>query len=172
MDHGSIPHGTKCSMNMLWNTQIIDTCIIFREWHISSNGLFALSFFGILGLAIVYEGLRLLQTSIEVSTAQKEVATEGTSLGRLPDIGESNPLIQGRPRRHSPSLFFRLLRSVLYGISVFLAFFLMLVFMTYNAYLILAVVLGATTGHFIFSPYMNVAGDISERQLARGIACH
>ncbi|KZS89031.1 Ctr copper transporter [Sistotremastrum niveocremeum HHB9708] len=140
-----------------------------------TSGLFALSFFGLLGLAIVYEGVRLLQTQFEVCTAHKEVESNGTNLGALPEIGERNPLIERRPKRRSPrlsSFLFRLLRSALYGISVFLAFFLMLVFMTYNAYLILAVVLGATTGHFIFSPYMNVAGDISERQLARGIACH
>lgn len=84
------------------NTQIIDTCIIFREWHISSNGLFALSFFGILGLAIVYEGVRLLQTQFEVFTAHKEVESNGTNLGALPEIGERNPLIERRPKRRSP----------------------------------------------------------------------
>lgn len=76
------------------------------------------------------------------------------------------------------------MRAVLYGASVGLSFFLMLVFMTYNvrmtagfsnidsytfvqAYLILAVVLGAIIGHYMLGEVMepdSIGG--------RGLACH
>lgn len=44
-----------------------------------------------------------------------------------------------------------LLQTVLHMLQVFLSYILMLVFMTYNVWLCLAVVLGAGTGYFLFS---------------------
>lgn len=111
------------------------------------------------------------------------------------------------PRTPVP-LFARILRAVLYGASVFVSFFLMLVFMTYNvclpyplyrplphfsmtalenratdftdflvlwdfqAYLILAVVLGASIGHFVFGAYMDVDGVLAGAGAGKGMACH
>jgi copper transporter 1 len=76
----------------------------------------------------------------------------------------------------------------LYGATVFLSFFLMLVFMTYNvrlastpeppyitdslpsqAYLILAVVVGAALGHYIFGGHMDLDATSVD---AKGMACH
>ncbi|KDN35859.1 Ctr copper transporter [Tilletiaria anomala UBC 951] len=65
----------------------------------------------------------------------------------------------------------QLQRSILYGASVFLSFFLMLVFMTYNFYLIGAIVFGAILGHYLFNrdlaqqSRLSLLGD-------RGAACH
>lgn len=74
---------------------------------------------------------------------------------------------------------------------MFLSFFLMLVFMTYNvrtqsiwpkphllihnvqAYLVLAVVLGAGLGHFYLSDKMDVDGVLaSGGEDGKGMACH
>lgn len=43
-----------------------------------------------------------------------------------------------------------LVRSSMYAVLVAISFWLMLVFMTYNGYLMIATVLGAGFGHFIF----------------------
>ena len=84
----------------------------------------------------------------------------------------------------------RLTRAALYGAQVFLSFFLMLVFMTYNvrllsslyslsysmfivqAYLIAATVLGAAIGHFIFSSHMDIDAVLSGGAADKGMACH
>lgn len=88
----------------------------------------------------------------------------------------------------------RALRAALYGATVFLSFFLMLVFMTYNvrscylmltipmliysgaalqAYLILAVVFGASLGHFVLNGYLDVEGVLlGGGGDAKGMACH
>ncbi|KAJ3008963.1 hypothetical protein NUW54_g2960 [Trametes sanguinea] len=66
----------------------------------------------------------------------------------------------------------RVSRAVLYGASVFLSFFLMLVFMTYNAYLILATVVGAALGHYIFSSHMDVDAVLASGVDGKGMACH
>jgi len=66
----------------------------------------------------------------------------------------------------------RALRAILYGATVFLSFFLMLIFMTYNAYLIAAVVIGASLGHYIFGSTINVDAILAESSGGKGLACH
>jgi solute carrier family 31 (copper transporter), member 1 len=81
----------------------------------------------------------------------------------------------------------RILRAVIYGVQVFISFFLMLVFMTYNvrlsystfpnvadllqAYLIFAVVLGAGIGHFVFGAAMEVEAVLAGVDLGKGLSC-
>ncbi|EEB94476.1 hypothetical protein MPER_06702, partial [Moniliophthora perniciosa FA553] len=142
-----------CSMNMLWNTQIIDTCIVFPSWHISSTSSFVFSCIAIVALGIFYEYLRIVQKSfdqrIALSLSKGKRKNQPRSRSQSPETVESQGLLTGRSVLHPSTAGFvvpfvpRVIRAVLYGATVFLSFFLMLVFMTYNAYLILAVVLGA-----------------------------
>jgi solute carrier family 31 (copper transporter), member 1 len=47
------------------NTQIKDTCIVFRQWHISSHFVFVLSFIAIIFISLGYEYLRAYQRSVD-----------------------------------------------------------------------------------------------------------
>ncbi|KAG9316346.1 copper transporter [Chiua virens] len=169
--HGGHDMPPMCSMNMLWNTQIIDTCIVFPSWHIRSNAGFVVSFFAIVALGVLYEYLRLFQSSVDARIrAQINKGKRAAS----PVSGRSTPatdredagLLNGRRvkvGRVVVPVHYRTLRAVLYAVSVSLSCFLMLVYMTYNAYLLLAVVVGAGIGHYIFS------GSLEE---SRGMSCH
>jgi len=180
-------------MNMLWNTQTINTCIVFRQWHISSTFSFVLSFFVIVALGILYEYLREVQKTVDRRIAAglrgsgAELARESRSGSRAasssPEVlseVEDAGLLTGRRALKRASgcgtpvpLVARITRAVLYGLTVFLSFFLMLVFMTYNAYLILAVVAGAALGHFIFGKELDVEGVLSGVGAGgKGMACH
>jgi len=188
--------GPKCSMNMLWNTQIINTCIVFRQWHISSTFSFVLSFFVIIALGVLYEYLREVQKTVDRriaaglrgsgaerargsrsgSRARREASSSPEGLSEVEDSG----LLTGRRALKRASgcgtpvpLVLRIIRAILYGVTVLLSFFLMLVFMTYNAYLILAVVAGAALGHFIFGKEIDVEGVLSGGGAGgKGMACH
>ncbi|PWZ00172.1 Ctr copper transporter, partial [Testicularia cyperi] len=59
------------------------------------------------------------------------------------------------------------LRSSLYALSVFISFWLMLVSMSFNAWLISAIVAGAGIGHFLFSRDFTSLSDDTQ-----GLACH
>ncbi|TDL17288.1 Ctr copper transporter [Rickenella mellea] len=179
MDHGG-GMGGKCSMNMLWNTQIVDTCVVFPQWHIRSNTDFVVSFLVIVAIGVFYEWLRGFQRTADVQIARSLDQAKGK--GRVvrgrsspsPDP-EDTSLLTGRRLSKltllSPPA--RVTRAALYGATVFLSFFLMLVFMTYNAYLILAVVLGAGIGHYVFGGYMDVDSVLSGGSKdAKGMACH
>ncbi|KAJ6562162.1 Ctr copper transporter [Mycena capillaripes] len=151
----------RCSMNMLWNTQVVDTCIVFRSWHVSSTFTFIVSCAAIMGLGVLYEALRTFQRTVDARIA-RDLAPSAISLSDTTDADDN------ASKRTPIPLAPRTLRALLYGASVFLSFFLMLVFMTYNAYLILATVLGAALGHFIF----NGTADVLGKDGARGMACH
>jgi len=178
-------NGPTCSMHMLWNTQIEDTCIVFRQWHISSHFVFALSFIAIIFISLGYEYIRAYQRSVDRRIAQ--ALSRGKGRDKSAVSGRSSPepyssdvedagLLSGRPKKVSfstPVPFYpRVLRATLYGAQIFVSFFLMLVFMTYNAYLILAVVLGASIGHFVFGAVMDVESVLAGGDSGRGMACH
>ncbi|KAI0645810.1 Ctr copper transporter [Trametes meyenii] len=196
-DHGGhggghdmpMPSGPTCSMNMLWNTQIEDTCIVFRSWHISSTTAFVFSCAVVVGLGVLYEWLRTAQRTLDRRIAAtlsaqgkgKAAASrvDGPVSGRsTPEFeSEEAALLTGSlvPKAHvgTPLPFSaRFSRAVLYGASVFLSFFLMLVFMTYNAYLILATVVGAALGHFVFSSHMDIDAVLAGGADNKGMACH
>ncbi|MBW0569788.1 hypothetical protein O181_109503, partial [Austropuccinia psidii MF-1] len=81
----------------------------------------------------------------------------------------SQLLKSNNPKPHGQIIVPRsiqLTRSLLYVSNIALSFFLMLVIMTYNAQIILAVLAGAFVGHFIFHR------QLTNNESNRGMACH
>ncbi|KAF8320819.1 Ctr copper transporter [Clavulina sp. PMI_390] len=171
--HGGMPMPAKCSMNMLWNYQITDTCVVFRSWHISGAFTFVLSFLIILLLGITYEWLRKLQRALDIQTAQRITRASSPSIPMEADNENgTSPLIGVAPKLYPVPEGARIRRAVLYGLSTFLSFFLMLVFMTYNAYLIAAVVLGASIGHYIYGEQIEAEAILAgSGDSAKPISC-
>ena len=64
-DMPGMPAQPTCSMNMLWNTQIEDTCIVFRSWHISTKAGFVFSCAAVVALGVLYEYLRVAQRGLD-----------------------------------------------------------------------------------------------------------
>ncbi|SCU90063.1 LADA_0F01574g1_1 [Lachancea dasiensis] len=136
MDGGHADHGTQemCSMNMLFTWNYKNTCVVFKWWHIRNVWHLLVSMAAIAILAYLYEYLKYYST--------KSVAPHSTNAGRT----------------------MKLKKAVWYGASVGFSFMLMLVFMTYNGWLMLAVVFGAAWGHYAWA-------GLSESS-ARTLACH
>ncbi|KAJ1976746.1 copper transpport protein [Dimargaris cristalligena] len=92
----------------------------------------------------------------------------GTGQDRQPQETDTMVPVRGRPERHAVSAKrrtnVRVTRAVLYSLQVFYSFFLMLIFMTYNWYLVISVVVGTAIGHFFF------ASD--EMAGFRSMSCH
>ncbi|KAG8872006.1 hypothetical protein FRC20_009905 [Serendipita sp. 405] len=191
MDHSHHNHGSmdamdeRCWMSMLWNTNIINTCIVFRQWHIHSHLQFVLSFLAIMALGCGYEYLRDVQRRVDHKIAVqlvnsgkgKNVVSGSTSRGRIALVeedGQDELMLLSLKADSGIEVPFwsRVLRASLYGASVFVSFFLMLVFMTYNGYLILATVLGAALGHYIYGGRMDPNAVLGGALETKGISCH
>ncbi|KAG1900590.1 copper transporter [Suillus fuscotomentosus] len=181
MDHGAHNMAARCSMHMLWNTQIIDTCVVFSQWHIRSNLQFFFSFLAIVALGMLYEYLRVfsrdfdkrIAVKVRIQNARRTPLTASgrSSSKRHDDDTKKTGLLNGsrvtKKQGFAVPPLYRAMRAVLYGASVGLSFFLMLVFMTYNAYLIFAVILGAGAGHYILGDTIESNGLAD-----KGMTCH
>ena len=71
------------------NTQIEDTCIVFKQWHISSRFIFALSFLAIILISLGYEYLREYQRMVDRRIAL--ALSRSKSRGKGSVSGRSTP---------------------------------------------------------------------------------
>ncbi|CAL1204409.1 unnamed protein product [Candida parapsilosis] len=133
-----------CSMNMLFTWDWNNSCIVFKWWHVKTFYGFIISMVAITLLSSGYELVKGMVTNWERNSIATLTASTTTS--------NSNSTQQRK---------FRTQRGILYGIQVFYSFFLMLVFMTYNGWYMIAVAVGAGLGNYFW-------GGSSERSLS----CH
>ncbi|KAI1072488.1 hypothetical protein LB507_002909 [Fusarium sp. FIESC RH6] len=136
MDHGGMDHGhggmnDMCSMNMLFTWDTTNLCIVFRQWHVRSTTSLLFSLVAVILLAMGYEALRSLSRRYEQALDNRVRAAPRQSQE------------QADQRAH-------LIKAILYALQNFYAFMLMLVFMTYNGWVMISVSLGAFLGYLFF----------------------
>ena len=72
-----MPSGPTCSMNMLWNTQIEDTCIVFRSWHISTKAGFVFSCAAVVAVVLM-SGRTTASAAVSTTRGSDEERKKGT----------------------------------------------------------------------------------------------
>ncbi|KAI8344280.1 Ctr copper transporter family-domain-containing protein [Chlamydoabsidia padenii] len=161
MNHGHeghdmpMPGMPMCSMNMIFNWQIENVCVVFESWHIQTWVGMVISCAVIFAIAASFE---YLSTWTSTLAGGKRQISNGTS-----GANEYDALLSPYLGVSSLDKRQRILQSVMYAILMGISFWLMLVFMTYNGYLMIATILGAGFGHYVFG---------QGRSAARSIACH
>lgn len=170
-DHGSGGMGHDMGHDMHMSMNGSDECgngmaMFFHTGnceYILFEGLQTKSVAGMVGacivifcLAVLYEGLKVLREYLLkralVSGSKYQEVTIGTK-------GLSDPQVKSRLSMISGS---HLTQTLLHVIQVFVSYCLMLVFMTYNVWLCIAVLLGAGAGYFFFGWKRAVVVDINE----------
>ncbi|KAJ5059884.1 Ctr copper transporter family-domain-containing protein [Bipolaris maydis] len=154
MDHGHMDHGMpgmggdgpKCNMNMLFTWDTTDLCIVFPSWHISGTGSLIFSLLAVVLLTAGYEAIREMSRRYE---SYAKGLLEGPR-GRNGNAGRGS----GQQ--------VKMIKAALYAVQVFYSFFIMLLFMTYNGWIMLAVAVGAFVGYIMFS----------ESSSTKSVACH
>ncbi|GJN68591.1 Ctr copper transporter [Purpureocillium lilacinum] len=143
MDHGGGGHGgmdDMCSMSMLFTWDTTNLCIVFRQWHIRSTASLIVSLLAVVLLAMGYEALRSLSRAYEASLAKR--------ISAMPRQLQDETARRGH-----------IVKAVLYALQNFYAFMLMLVFMTYNGWVMIAVSLGAFFGYLVFGQTTSATKD-------------
>ncbi|KAK8181880.1 Ctr copper transporter family-domain-containing protein [Phyllosticta capitalensis] len=162
MDHGGMDHGGhggmdmghKCNMNMLFTWDTTDLCIVFRGWHITGTLSLLFSLVAVALLCAGYEGVREVSRRYEASVAARQkVKDDGPG---LPDRRRAGPWTARDQKRAT------IVKGVLYAVQVFYSFFIMLLFMTYNGWVMLSVAVGAFIGYVVFS----------NTSATKSVACH
>ncbi|XP_047103165.1 high affinity copper uptake protein 1 isoform X1 [Schistocerca piceifrons] len=153
-------------MAMTFHTGYTET-VLFDGWKINSVGGLIGSIIGIVFMAALYEGLKYyreylfwktyngLQYRSVSEPGEKNTTSEDNQIVHV--IGE---VIRKQPRNMFSSMHF--FQTFLHIVQVVLSYFLMLIFMTYNVWLCLGVVIGAALGYFLFGWKKSVIVDVTE----------
>ncbi|KAJ9479687.1 Copper transport protein CTR2 [Pseudozyma hubeiensis] len=173
MDHGGMDHGTTphCSMNMVWNYDTTNLCILSSSWRITTPFSLYLSLSIIALSAILYEYLRLYIRRLDSKLARSSINSLSPTHRRRASLlptssspssssgGGSSGISDRRSKRRSSNSGdsipgsrvrwvkplettrrMQIWRSALYATSMGVSFLLMLISMTFNAYVIGAIV--------------------------------
>ncbi|CAK1363976.1 unnamed protein product [Cercospora beticola] len=149
-----------CKINMLWNWYTIDACFLSESWRITSKGMFAGSCIGVILLVMVLEALRRAakeydafivrkrMTAVQPSTATSSQPSDSDSSKNASATATAMP---SRPLSFRPTMAEQLIRALLHMLQFAVAYFIMLLAMYYNGYIIICIFIGAFIGAFVFN---------------------
>ncbi|KAI5467476.1 Ctr copper transporter family-domain-containing protein [Mariannaea sp. PMI_226] len=157
---GGMSMGGGCKISMLWNWYTVDSCFISKSWHITSKGMFAGSCIGVILLVMSLEFLRrsvkefdaylirqheakLQRFSAIAANSSNEAGSSGSKNGNVAACAA--PLTPFRP-----NIFQQAIRAFLHMVQFAVAYFVMLLAMYYNGYIIICIFIGAFLGAFVF----------------------
>ncbi|XP_058444377.1 high affinity copper uptake protein 1-like [Malaya genurostris] len=146
MDHN---HGGPDDVEMLCPMQMSfhgGSCevILFPSWATTEVAQFVGAWFGFFLLALLYEGLKFSREILRTKELQT-LASSGT-----------------RNMRYHLTSKLHVIQSVLHLIQVSVSYVLMLIVMTFNLWLCLAVVSGAAVGYYFFGWFRQSTLDPNE----------
>ncbi|ORY65924.1 ctr copper transporter [Pseudomassariella vexata] len=131
MGHGGGGMGDMCSMNMLFTWDSTNLCIIFQQWHVRGPASLVFSLLAIVAICAGYEALREATRRYESwSSRQNELPTGSNQ-------------VEVSKRAH-------VVKAALYAAQTFYAFMIMLLFMTYNGWVMVSVAIGTFVGYVMF----------------------
>ncbi|KAM9440498.1 high affinity copper uptake protein 1 isoform 1-T2 [Clarias gariepinus] len=159
--HGSGSNGHDGHMMMMQMTFYFgykNVELLFAGLVINTPGEMVGACIGVFLLAAFYEGLKIGR---EVLLRRNQISVRYNS---MPVPGTDGTVLMETHKTVGQRMLSlaHLLQTILHIIQVVISYFLMLVFMTYNGYLCIAVALGAGVGYFLFSWKKAVVVDITE----------
>ncbi|KAG8693252.1 Copper Transporter integral membrane protein that functions in high affinity copper transport, partial [Ceratobasidium sp. 423] len=108
-------------MNMLWNWEVVDSCFISDQWHVTNEVGFAFSIIGIFLITFLIEGVRRAARNYDRILSAKHGTLSKNSTPLRPTMSE------------------QLIRGTFYGVQFSAAYVLMLIAMSFNGFALFAI---------------------------------
>lgn len=148
----SMGGSSSCKISMLWNWTVMDACFIARSWHITSKGMFAGSCIGVILLVMSLEFLRRSVKEYDRFIIKNHTAKyrneHGSESGK--SEGSAGAAACAPIPAFRPNIFQQAIRALLHMMQFAVAYFVMLLAMYYNGYIIICIFIGSYLGSFIF----------------------
>lgn len=168
-DMGSMDHGNMAGMDMpgmkMYFHDGVNEYVLFKECETKSTEALVGACFAVFAVAVLYEGLKYFRESLlQRSLIQTQSVARYLDGKQTPSSSHEQMVVQGG----NVSMLNRMLsgghfvQTFLHMLQVFISYCLMLVFMTYNVWLCLSVVVGAGVGYFLFGWKRAVVVDANE----------
>ncbi|KAL0276023.1 UNVERIFIED_CONTAM: hypothetical protein PYX00_003703 [Menopon gallinae] len=157
-EHSVSPACGEHGMSMSFHFGV-DEVILFDQWHPTTVGGLVGSMFGIVLMAALYEGLKYYREYLFWKTYND---LQYTSMRMRGDKSTSSGTEESRIVRPTMWSWMHCYQTFLHMVQIVLSYFIMLIFMTYNVWLCIAVVIGAAIGYFLFGWKKSVVVDVTE----------
>ncbi|KAI1643533.1 Ctr copper transporter family-domain-containing protein [Daldinia loculata] len=159
MSGASAAEGNACKISMLWNWYTIDSCFLARSWHNTTPGMFAGSCIGVVLFTMTLELLRRTAKEYDRYLVRKH-ASAATAASMVPPKDSNNETTMASPTStrqgalqasgFRPTAWEQAIRALLHMVQFAVAYFVMLLAMYFNGYIIISIFVGAYIGAFIF----------------------
>ncbi|CAF1083681.1 unnamed protein product [Adineta ricciae] len=149
--------------------------ILFDQWNTKSVTAFVGSWFVIFFVAVLYEGLKTVRDHLAKREILRHPLDEDNRQSPLVrqhdqqnDRSNNNDLLprvrtsDNRTKRARLLSTYHIIQTLLHILQMGISYLLMLIAMTFNVYLFLAVILGAGLGHFLFGWRRSTVIDYNE----------
>lgn len=141
--------------------------ILFDCWQTTSPATLFASCLGILILSSLYEGLKYFREYLFWKSYNNNVQYRAVEIPANKNVVRDDQVVTmvGEVITKQPmSMFSRMhaLQTLLHIVQLTISYLLMLIFMTFNVWLCLSVVLGAALGYFMFGWKKPVVVDVTE----------
>lgn len=165
-DCSMMDHSGHSMMAMTFHTGYCET-VLFDSWKVTSIGGLIGSMIGIFFMAALYEGLKYYREYLFWKTYNSLQYRSVSMPAEKGVVAEDNRIVHmvGEVIHKQPPTMFSLMhgfQTLLHIVQIVISYFLMLIFMTYNVWLCLAVVIGAAVGYFLFGWKKSVIVDVTE----------
>lgn len=157
MDMNGSGHMMMDHMKMYFHIGVNEK-ILFYEWETQTTGAMVGAVIGVVLLALLYEGLKFVREHLYrhqySSLTYSTCAVTGNNVQGSAELHKitSNRLLSWP----------HLVQTALHVIQVLLSYFLMLIFMTFNIWLCLGILIGSGMGFFLFGWRKATIVDISD----------
>ncbi|KAI0836716.1 Ctr copper transporter family-domain-containing protein [Hypoxylon sp. FL0890] len=157
----SMGDSSACKISMLWNWYTVDSCFLSSSWHNTTTGMFAGSCIGVILLTMSLELLRRTVKEYDRYLIRKHTSNVASALPAATVAKDSDdktavagttPINQGVAHSGSfrPTILEQAVRALLHMVQFAVAYFIMLLAMYYNGYIIICIFIGAYIGAFVF----------------------
>ncbi|KAI8957605.1 Ctr-domain-containing protein [Daldinia sp. FL1419] len=144
-----------CKISMLWNWDTIDVCFLSESWQIKSRGGFAGLCIGVVLLVVLLEFLRRTARIYDQYLIRQHLRTTSIITDNSSDTADgafiakrnATALVRDTPFR--PKFWQQAIRAFLHTLQFAVAYWIMLLAMYYNGYVIICIIIGAFIGFFI-----------------------
>ncbi|KAL2127202.1 hypothetical protein VTI74DRAFT_11110 [Chaetomium olivicolor] len=152
---GGMGGGSGCKISMLWNWNTIDSCFLASTWKITSAGVFAGSCIGVVLLVMSLEMLRRAVKEYDRFLINKHLKAQAATNSPASAMSDDGKPAAACPavvisKGYRPTILEQAVRALLHMLQFAVAYFVMLLAMYYNGYIIICIFIGAYIGSFIF----------------------
>ncbi|XP_017474994.1 PREDICTED: high affinity copper uptake protein 1-like [Rhagoletis zephyria] len=144
----------SCTHMMLFHAGHCET-ILWKNWSPKSIAEFTLSALAVFLLSFLYEALKFLRQFL----LRRELKRIGKNKEQVDPVCHTFAGLKSKQLLKKILAKSHLIQTLLFLIQVTLSMLIMLIFMTFNYWLCLAIILGLTIGYFLFGWIRDDAYD-------------